>query len=263
MKNSPIQSIEIKTRILAGIGLQKPTLDPNDPDQIRAVLRASGQFQVRMRFGLTAFKRIFFNHPAFIGTGRSLLRYLGIADTKRAFDKFMVALFPDEIENQYVRYSRTKAAQFKTDAEDIAFLRDHLFHSHINNGKPDTDIIENLGSLCGGAVTASPEDILLIREQISIALQILESLQPRHQSVITMRLGLFGNPSLTWLEIGDALDVSRERARQIFLRAVMVMQRRWNFSYKKSNPVRMAMHDYPDSAAIYDAIYERDRELNR
>lgn len=263
MKKSPIQSIEIKTRILAGVGLRKPTLDPNDPDQIRAVLRASSQFQVRMRFGLTAFKRIFFNHPAFIGTGRSLLRYLGIADTKRTFDEFMMALFPNDIENHYVRYNQVKAVQLKNDAEDIAFLRDRLFHSHTNNGKPDTGIIESLGSLCGGAVMASPEDILLIREQISIALKAMEALDPRSQSVIAMRLGLFGNPPLTWLEIGDALNVSKNRALQIFWRSVMIMRRRWNFSYKKINPVRIAMHDYPDSAAIYDAIYERDRDLNR
>jgi len=263
MGKSPIQSIEIKTHILAGISLQKPTLDPNDPDQIRAVLRASNQFQVRMRFGLTAFKRLFFNHPAFIGTGRSLLRYLGIADTKKTFDEFMLALFPDDIENHYTRYTQAETAQFKTDAEDLAFLRDRLFHSHTDTGKPDTGIIESLGSLCGGAVTASPEDILLIREQISIALQVLKSLDPRSQSVIAMRLGLFGNPQMTWREIGDVLDVSKDRTRQIFLRNVMIMRRRWKFSYKKTNPVRNAMHDYPDSAAFYDAIYERDRDLNR
>ena len=68
-----------------------------------------------------------------------------------------------------------------------------------------------------------------------------------------------GNP------MEDRILAAAERiaARQIFFRTVMIMRRRWNFSYKNINPVRIAMHDYPDSAAIYDAIYERDRDLNR
>ncbi len=51
-----------------------------------------------------------------------------------------------------------------------------------------------------------------VQEEVSRA---LKSLTPREQQVLELRFGLYGNPTHTLEEVGKALHITRERARQL------------------------------------------------
>jgi RNA polymerase primary sigma factor len=68
-------------------------------------------------------------------------------------------------------------------------------------------------------------------EARSIILESLRQLHPRLREVILLRFGLDGNERLTLVEIGEKLNLTRERIRQIEQKA---LQRLWQVS-RRSN----------------------------
>ncbi|MGC4046876.1 MAG: sigma-70 family RNA polymerase sigma factor [Armatimonas sp.] len=76
------------------------------------------------------------------------------------------------------------------------------------------------------AKTASPaEDMaanLIVREQLDT---VLSQLTEREQEVLRMRFGLNDGPPCTLEEVGQCLQVTRERVRQIELRAIKKLRR--------------------------------------
>jgi RNA polymerase nonessential primary-like sigma factor len=70
----------------------------------------------------------------------------------------------------------------------------------------------------------SPEE-LIMRESLHQELsQLLADLTPREQDVITMRFGLNGGKTHSLAQIGKALDLSRERVRQIEAKALQKLR---------------------------------------
>jgi RNA polymerase sigma factor (sigma-70 family) len=63
--------------------------------------------------------------------------------------------------------------------------------------------------------TVSPEDILGTDEELAKAVKMLSEIDNREAEVLTMRFGLNGVEQLTLKEIGEKLDLTRERVRQI------------------------------------------------
>ncbi len=62
---------------------------------------------------------------------------------------------------------------------------------------------------------ASPEDIVVNRHLKQDLADLMSDLTPQQQEVLTLRFGLRDGRVLTLAKIGDELDVSRERVRQI------------------------------------------------
>jgi RNA polymerase primary sigma factor len=59
------------------------------------------------------------------------------------------------------------------------------------------------------------ENVAIESEARSIVLESLRHLHPRLREVILLRFGLDGNQPLTLLEVGEKLNLTRERIRQI------------------------------------------------
>lgn len=79
---------------------------------------------------------------------------------------------------------------------------------------------ETLGELIGDS-TANPPSASVEHEQLKQEIrEVLEGLPPRQRFVIEHRYGLHGKPTLTLEKIGDILGVTRERIRQIEVRAL-------------------------------------------
>jgi RNA polymerase nonessential primary-like sigma factor len=55
--------------------------------------------------------------------------------------------------------------------------------------------------------------------------QMVAALTPQQQQVLTLRFGLKDTPPLTFIKIGELLDVSRERARQIEREAITKLRK--------------------------------------
>ncbi len=70
----------------------------------------------------------------------------------------------------------------------------------------------------------NPYDKMLEDQQIldpdGAVRKLLDTLAPREASVITHRLGLFGEEKKTWDKVGEVIGVTRERARQIYAKSL-------------------------------------------
>ncbi|MFN6540399.1 MAG: sigma-70 family RNA polymerase sigma factor [Nostoc sp. EkiNYC01] len=64
--------------------------------------------------------------------------------------------------------------------------------------------------------------IYTLRQDIN---SLLESLKPTQREVLTLRFGLENDQELTLAQIGEKLNVSRERVRQIQQQAITVLRR--------------------------------------
>jgi len=71
-----------------------------------------------------------------------------------------------------------------------------------------------------------PEEKLIRREKLEEALRIFGSLAFQERRILALRLGLWGEPPCTLAEIGNRLGLSRERIRQIELRATAHLRER-------------------------------------
>ena len=111
----------------------------------------------------------------------------------------------------------------KLDGKDAAYVKEIL--SYLQNPVSlETPVGEdgenNLGDMVEDKTEATPEEAmnqLVQKEEVS---ELLESLTERERQVIRLRYGLEDGKTHTLEEIGNELDVTRERVRQIEARAM-------------------------------------------
>lgn len=72
-----------------------------------------------------------------------------------------------------------------------------------------------MGAAGGVDTTLSLEDIVFRKELVDQVEAALEAISPRRQSVLRLRFGLGGVEEHTLDEIGDKIDLTKERVRQI------------------------------------------------
>lgn len=80
--------------------------------------------------------------------------------------------------------------------------------AQIGEGQEVIDTIENTSAIQAEKVIAH----VMLQEEL---IDLLSHLKPREMQVLSMRYGLDGEPAMKLKEIGDQLNISRERVRQI------------------------------------------------
>ena len=245
---SPVKGVKVKKRLIASAYLARPKLDPSNFYQVRAVLKSCRDFAFNPRFGIGAFRRLFFNHPLFVGKGDALLRYLGISTDQKGYRKLMASVFPEETADDLIRMN----GGFKNICngwcrEDYEYIENVIFGPNDNGGKPQEPIFSSLIALCGGLrEAASAEEVLLMKEQIEHLLTLLKALPDRERYILRHRLGLFGSTELTLEQIGVQLGVSRDRVRQLYARAVRKLNWKYFKNTRDRHPIVKALFEYPD-----------------
>ena len=73
---------------------------------------------------------------------------------------------------------------------------------------------------------ASPNDFVTHQEMRSQIQNLLHTLSPKQQDVITLRFGLNDGKIMTYQQIGDYCGISRERVRQIKNKAMQLLRER-------------------------------------
>jgi RNA polymerase primary sigma factor len=117
------------------------------------------------------------------------------------------------------------ATQLKTSPDKVSKLRT-ISREPISLDTPvGTDEVSTLGELIADRYTVSPADTLLAEEVHDETSAFLRTLVPREEQVLRLRFGLGYNREYTLEEIGRDLDVTRERVRQIELRALRKLRR--------------------------------------
>lgn len=66
----------------------------------------------------------------------------------------------------------------------------------------------------------TPDDIVIVKETAKILIAAVEKLSPRQQRIIKLRFGLETRNPMTLEEVGQMYGVTRERIRQIELKAL-------------------------------------------
>ncbi len=117
------------------------------------------------------------------------------------------------------------AVQLKTTGDKVSKLR-IISREPISLDTPiGSDEVSTLGELIADRRTASPADSVLASEVTSETSASLQTLVPREEQVLRLRFGLGCAREHTLEEIGADLDVTRERVRQIELRALRKLRR--------------------------------------
>jgi hypothetical protein len=250
---SPIKSVEIKTRVIASASLIKPNLDPDNLNQIRQVLASCPVFSLSLTFGSLGFRGLFFNHPLFVGTGSTLLRYLGIPNGQSEYSNLMAKLFPEELGSLIlVRNGGTGPEKAGDCLQDFQYIKQAALAPNNNKrGKPQEPFTSTLNALCGGhREIASAEEVLMIQEQIRQIYKFLPELDPRHQQIVIRRLGLFGKSECTWNELSLIFNISSERVRQIFKGATRKLAMKYFRKIRDPSPITKSVFEYPDLLEI-------------
>ncbi|HLY19292.1 MAG TPA: sigma-70 family RNA polymerase sigma factor [Bryobacteraceae bacterium] len=117
------------------------------------------------------------------------------------------------------------AAQMKISPDKVSKLRT-ISREPISLDTPvGSDEISTLGELIADHHTASPADTVLASEVNQETAVFLRTLVPREEQVLRLRFGLGCGREHTLEEIGEGLAVTRERVRQIELRALRKLRR--------------------------------------
>ena len=117
------------------------------------------------------------------------------------------------------------AMQMKTSGDKVSKLR-IISREPISLDTPiGSDEVSTLGELIADRGGSSPADSVLAAEVRTETSAFLQTLIPREEQVLRLRFGVGCGREHTLEEIGADLDVTRERVRQIELRALRKLRR--------------------------------------
>jgi hypothetical protein len=258
---TPIKSVKIKKRILASAPLQKPALDPTDFSQIREVLRSCAEFDFSSLCTRRRLHRMFFQHPLFAGSGKSLLHYLGVPYTRGAYWAFMAKLFTEQVERRIIdKNGGPRDELFCSCLDDFVYFEQAMLKPNGNNSKPEKPFPSTLRTLCGGVQeTPTPEDLLIMKELTAQLIKFVLELNEREKCLIIQYFGLFGEPGSTYARVGEQFGVCGQRVRQIIanaLRRIRVKYRKAGINVGHTN-IKYSF-EYPD---LLDILRARDTTM--
>lgn len=187
---APLRGVRLVQRLVVTARFGAPQLDPAHRDELRAVLASSAGLGALP--GRQAFEAAWFHHPLFSGTGRMLLRWLGVSSRAGAYEAWLASIYPEEI--------ATRLLGEEPPAPDT---------------EPWTEASAWLAVDMGlGMAPRDPESILLHASAVDRALRALERVGARSARLLRDWCGLDA-PPLSIDELGDRENLSRERMRQL------------------------------------------------
>lgn len=139
---------------------------------------------------------------------------------------YMVALMNQwrhasaELEN---RLGRSATIEEMADIMRFPLRKAKMIHEIINalssvkdtSGSDDAEEGQAFEEAISNRRSILPEDGIVAEEEKAKAVRLLAKMQPREADILKMHYGLGGNKPLTLKEIGEKLDLTRERVRQI------------------------------------------------
>lgn len=223
--HTPIEKVELVSRIRIAVRFEKPKLDPQNLEQVRQVLESNPEFRPGEDVGaLKRFRWVLFNHPLFAGRGEQLLRFLGIPMHVAGFVSFMGRAYPEGLANRFLRQEGEEIDTGSCYA-DALYMEQKLVEPRANpkTRLPDEGFVLGWGALAGlrgRDPEGDPHEAAVQRELREAVREILGTLTPREEKVLRMCCGIGERREYNLEEIGKEFEVSRERVRQIEAKAL-------------------------------------------
>ena len=175
---------------------------------------------------------MFFQHPLFAGSGKSLLHYLGVPYTKGAYWAFMAKLYTEQVERRIIdKNGGLRDELLCSCLDDFKYFEQAMLKPNGNNRKPEKPFPFTLRVLCGGVKEIpTPEDLLIMKELTAQLIKFVMELNEREKCAIIQYFGLLGEPGSTYAGIGEQFGVCGQRVRQIIAKAL----RRLRLKYRKA-----------------------------
>jgi RNA polymerase primary sigma factor len=118
------------------------------------------------------------------------------------------------------------AEEMELPARKIEIIRRAVKAFNTPNSAPIGEDGEALdfAELCQDRQVRQPNELVANREEFTILLRMLDSIDERDAHIIRLRFGLTGKQPLTLKEIGQEVGLTRERVRQIQTKALERLQ---------------------------------------
>jgi hypothetical protein len=225
MPRTPIEGVELRSRILVTSRHEKPALDPAAAADVRRVLASNPDFDPET-CGVFRFAGLWFDHPLFVGRGDFLLRWLGVPLTRDAYHRLVGRLFPEAAANLLLAQDGWRTAE-RSCRDDLRHLRRALCAPSAD-GRAEEPFASTWRAVAGPAPGSydSPEEVHDARQRWAVVVSLLPRLKLRQRALVIARFGLFGCPAHSIDELAERAGVSRERARQLVNVALRKL-RRW------------------------------------
>ncbi len=229
-KRTPIEKVELVTRIVLTERFEPPKLDPRKEQDIRAVIGSLPGYHPETDLGgIQKFRWFFFRHPLFTGRGGHLLRHLGVRLDRESFIAFMARLYPDSAARRFMQMHSVESTDDDCGA-DRAYLLTQL--TECDPSTPGTHCSEGfsmgwraaLGAAAGTPETTPPDLLDRLKILRLVFDQILPTLRPIERFVLGHPLELSDHLE-TFEDYGDTFGLSRERIRQILSVAQVKIRR--------------------------------------
>ena len=108
----------------------------------------------------------------------------------------------------------------------IQIIRRAIRAFNAPNSAPQGEDGESMdfAEICADKRTPAPEESVAQREEFTVLLRLLDSIDERDARILRLRFGLEGKEPLTLKEIGEEVGLTRERVRQIQAEALRRLQ---------------------------------------
>jgi hypothetical protein len=209
----PIEGVEVKSRIVLSVTVEKPKLDPANRFEVRQVLASNSGVLLSVCPSFFAFRALLFRHELFMGRGDHLLRYCGFPARREGYERFLAIYCPDAAANRILEDKSGKMRSWILEAA-------RWFES--SYGRPPGSRAELLTCLAG-YLAAAPEvdeetdDLLEIRDEWMTVRALLDEMRSSHAfdvRALELYYGLTGEENVQLQQIGEPVGLSREAVRQ-------------------------------------------------
>ncbi len=175
---TPVEGVELRSRILLAHRHEKPALDPAAAADVRAVLASNPAFDPET-CGVFRFAGLWFDHPLFVGRGDFLLRWLGVPLTREAYHRFVSRIFPEAAANLLLAQDGRPAAE-RSCHDDLRRLRRALCVASAD-GRPEEPFASTWRAIAGPAPGPydSPAEVHDSRQRWAVVVSLLPRLKRR------------------------------------------------------------------------------------
>ena len=244
-----VDGVKIRTRLLMEMSQMTPVYALEHDDDIREIIQTSPEFDPTEPPKRDRFLVMTFAHMLFRGSGRALLRRLGLPCSTSGYHELLLRLYVSQLPLKFLHRYHEMADRVSC-TDDARVMTELMYRAAVvpvseRKSTRWVDFIEGWETLFGldQEEVPSSEDVLFLKTQRENVMRLLNTLDQRPKSVVRLRYGLndaSGNldEELTFDEIAIVYKVKRSRVCQIEAQSLRRLRGNSNAVFRYMIPSR-------------------------